>query len=659
MRNDMEGWTLSDSLTGGVHGGALWIALQKNPGAGAPLQWQQQVWGKNFKEEIISPRGLAIPGAEYTKVRLYLLNLSAETDGQLFWRCEDKTETHSGSVHFSMQPDCRQWQEVVCHLEGKWSGVIDQIRIRPAFMGWRGDLWIDWIAVTDGAAKPLRPRPDLVSERVVPCIVIPAISQKDFLEAFRVLDECLITDVPLRGFNYPFLAPGGAYGASWWQLDASLNIAGAKWANQQLVENMMRGFSEVQAQNPDGRIDLYGNAPVRGQPADVSSLPRFFEAAFDVARRTMDTALRRLIYEAMKKYLDYWFSSKKQDCRSGLITAVFEETFSHDHYKLDGMAPVDLNVAVAVGCRYTARLAAHLGELAEAGIYEEKFKRLQESINGYLWDEEKGAYYNYDVRSGKSSPRLLCTTLDPLRLNIAPPERAIRLVDKLLRPELYGWNDRPLTSISKLEPDYIEATGPYDGRAWFGDIWTMRNLPVVFGLMDCGRHDLAAELNWKTIQLFTGRYCEFLNPADGSGHGVQRYGWTASQYIQAIVENLFGVDYDALAGRIRILPQIPAEFFGQKLSINNLSMPCDTTTRFHMQIMQHSRFAAEMVFKVSGKLPQEELVVLLPWPEEKNGVIRVDNDPVNSVVRNYEGLKNVIGIRLSAQEYCRIRFAEQ
>ncbi len=657
IRNDAEGWTLADSLQGGVSGGALWLSLQRRPAN--PLQWQQQVWGKNYKEEIISPKGLAIPAAHYSKVRLRILNFSAETDGQLVWRTSEKPESNSGSVHFHMRPDCREWQEVVCHLDGKWSGVIDQIRIRPAFMWWRGDMWIDWIAVTDGPVKPEPPRPDLCSEQAMPHITVPGISQKDFTEAFKVLDECLITDVPWRGFNYPFLAPGGAYGASWWQLDASLNIAGAKWANEKLVEDMMRGFSEVQLQNPDGRIDLYGNAPVRGQPADVSSLPRFFDAAYDVARRSADAGLRRIIFDAMKKYLAYWFSTKKRDGRSGLITAVFEETFSHDHDKLDGIAPIDLNVAVAIGCRYTAQLASQLGEPAEANEYEKKFAGLQERINKYLWDEEKGAYYNYDLRFGKITPRLLCTTFDPLRLNIAPPERAKKLVDKLVDPKLFSWGDRPLTSISKLEPDYIEATGPYDGRAWFGDIWTMRNLPVIFGLMACGRHDLAAELNWMTIQLFNNRYYEYLKPADGSGHGVQRYGWTASQYIQAIVENLFGVDYDALAGRIRILPHIPCRLFGKNLTLDSLTIPCDANTRLHLQIRQQSRLAAEMVIRVSGRLPREELVVLLPWPEEKNCVIRADNDPVDSVIRDFEGLKNLIGIRLHMQEQCRIRFAER
>ncbi len=205
---------------------------------------------------------------------------------------------------------------------------------------------------------------------------LPGISQQDFKDAFKVLDECIVTDVPLNGFNYPYMAPGGAYGSNWWQLDGSLNVAGAKWTNQKFTEDIIRGFAEVQAQNPDGRIDLWGGSTTRGQVADVSSLPRYFEAAYDVARRSNDSLLRNTIFESMKKYLGYWFSSAKRDKTTGLITGVFEESFSNIPEEVGSLAPIDLNVAVAVGCYNTSRIAAYLGKAREADRYLNDFKQL-------------------------------------------------------------------------------------------------------------------------------------------------------------------------------------------------------------------------------------------------------------------------------------------
>ena len=67
-------------------------------------------------------------------------------------------------------------------------------------------------------------RENLNGDDVVPVINFPGITQADFKDAFNVLDECLVME-PRLGFKYPFIAPGGRYGACWWQLDASLALS--------------------------------------------------------------------------------------------------------------------------------------------------------------------------------------------------------------------------------------------------------------------------------------------------------------------------------------------------------------------------------------------------------------------------------------------------
>jgi hypothetical protein len=465
----------------------------------------------------------------------------------------------------------------------------------------------------------------VASVRVVPKIRIPGISQVHFDDAFRVLDECLIVNVPVQGFTYPVMGPGGAYGENWWQLDSSLNLAGAKWANQQFAEDVMRGFQAVQSENPDGRIDLYGGSAVRGQPADASSLPRYFEAAYDVARRTGDNALRETIYESMKRYLEWWLSPVKRDPATGLISGIFEETFG-DADTVDlapqSVAQVNLNVAVAEGCHHTASLAFRLGKPEEEARYRQAFDALARSINTYLWDEEKGAYYNYDLRERRRRPRLIASTFDPLRLGIAPRARAERLLTRLLDPVQFNWGRLPVTSISMLEPGYLEATGPYDGRAWFGDIWTLINLMIVAGLEDAGRDDVAAELTWATVKAFNANYAEYLVPSNGAGQGVKRYGWSASQYIQAIVEHLFGVDYDRLERRLRITPRLPRALFDQELALDGLLLPTGADTRLSVKVKQHSSEAAEIEVRISGPLPEGALEVALPGRPGVKGPVR-------------------------------------
>lgn len=644
--NDSLGWTIPRKINGGILGGAVWLILQPDRAQLVPPSWRHMVWGQDQPCDLVSPGGLEIPASKYIKVRMRLLNRSPETDGLVFWRTKEALDVDAGPVRFSMKPDTREWQEVTCHVEGQWEGIIDRISIRPAQMWWRGDIWIDWIAVTTGEPRTVHPRPDLTSYLVVPRISIPGISQAGFQDAFRVLDECLVTDVPMRGFNYPFLAPGGAYGKNWWQLDGSLNTAGAKWVNQKLVENIMRGYTEVQDQNPDGRIDLWGGAPVRGQVADVSSIPRYFEAAWDVARRTDDPLLREEIYLSMKKYLMYWFSPSKMDKSTGLVTAVFEETFWPTGEDPGILAAVDLNVAVAMGCYLTGQLAGHLGYLTEAGEYSRLFEHLCHNINRTLWHPQRSVYLNYNVRNRKHYPSLYCSTFDPLQLGIVPEERIDKLLARLLDEQYFNWGVRPVTSLAKTDPAYVEAEGTYDGRAWLGDIWTMRNMPIIRGLMDIGRHDLASRLNWSTINTFHANYCEFVVPSTGSGEGVQRYGWTASQYIQAIIENLFGIDYDRLNKRLRILPHVPEELYGKTLSISNLIIPGENNTRLDLSIEHTGEGAVNIQLDISGKLPQGNLEVLMPLNFYDLVRVTDGNGQPLPIVQKLEGLSKVAGIRI-------------
>ncbi len=614
--NDREGWTLPVILGGTVSGGAIWLTIQTEKTEESGASWQGQIWGTSPNYELVSPKGLMIPAAEYNKIVIRLRNLSPETDGFVLWQTTQKPDVDTGSVHFTMKPDCKEWQEVVCHMDGQWKGTIDQIKILPAQMWKRGDIWIDWISVTRGEFKQAGPRPDICSDGVVPQIHLPGISQSDFKDAFMVLDECMVTDVPLHGFNYPFMAPGGAYGSNWWQLDGSLNIAGAKWTNQKFVEDIIRGFAEVQSQNPDGRIDLWGGSTTRGQVADVSSLPRYFEAAYDVARRSDDSVLQKIILESMTKYLEYWFSPAKRDQMTGLITGVFEETFSNIHSEVGSLAPIDLNVAVAIGCYNAGRLAEYLGKASEADRLSNDFKQLASSINQYLWNDEDKVYYNYLIHEKKHDRRLICTTFDPLLLGIASPDRVEKLLPVLLNPSVFNWGSRPVTTIARTEPGYVEATGTYDGRGWFGDIWTLRNLPVINGLEDAGKHELAAELTWSTIKTFNANYCEFIVPTTGSGEGVQRYGWSASQYIQAIVENLFGIDYDFLEKRLRIIPHIPKELMKQEIEINNLIIPSKNDLRLDLNIIKQKKRKQDYHY-IEWKITGGNMEICLPTDHVK------------------------------------------
>lgn len=157
------------------------------------------------------------------------------------------------------------------------------------------------------------------------------------------------------------------------------------------------------------------------------------------------------------------------------------------------------------------------------------------------------------------------------------------------------------------DPGFIEDTGDYDGRAWFGNIWASLNMTVVTGLEESGRPDLAAELNWATIKEFHEKYREYLLPSSGEGKGAVGYTWSASLYIGAIIDHLFGVSYDAVKSELRIAPHVPKALYGKDIELAGLILPTATDTRLSVHIRQTSASAAVVHVDISGALPPGEL----------------------------------------------------
>ena len=408
------------------------------------------------------------------------------------------------------------------------------------------------------------------------------LQQSDLEYAMECLEACKQDHAQKYGFNYPYFTPGGAYGKQWWQLYSSLALCGYKWINREFAETSLWNF--IESQKYDGRICLWGADVLPGKVAgenfpqqteNVSSLPKLFDVAYHVIQGSTDEKLKLATYDMLKKYLDWWFFNR-QDSNTGLITAVFEETFIPYLGYAGEYAPVDTNVEVYVGCHYTGLLALEFGKTNDAEEIECRKNRLKQSINQYLWNEERGAYFPYFVKEGRMSDCLMASTFFPLRMKIASDERQKRLLELLKSQEHFNWNAIPLTSVSMRDSSFVTTKGAYQGNAsWSGNVWTLINEMVVRGLCDCGEKEIAAELALKTIRAFNHNCTEFINPFDGSGHGVLQYAWTASQYLELIIETVFGISYRADERTVIVSPNITDNMKNECLELKHVYLSKD------------------------------------------------------------------------------------
>ncbi len=416
------------------------------------------------------------------------------------------------------------------------------------------------------------------------------LKDNDLNYAVECLEVCKQDNAKEYGFNYPYFTPGGAYGKQWWQLDSSLALCGYKWIDRKFAETSIWNF--IESQKDDGRICLWGadelpkfvaggNFPK--QHEGVSSLPKIFDVVYHILQGSTDKELKEAAYNMLKKYIDWWFSSRIDES-TGLITAVFEETFIPYLGCSGEYAAVDTNVEVYVGCHYTQMLAEELDKKSDADILKARKEQLKESINRYLWNDEKGAYYPYDVIEKKTVDCLMASTFYPFRLGIATGIQRDKLIELLKNHEHFNWDTIPLTSVSKMDKQFTITEGNYQGNAsWSGNVWTLINEMVVRGLLDSGENELAAELALKTLRSFKSNCAEFINPFDGSGQGVEKYAWTASQFIELIVEVIFGVSYNAAKKEIAISPKLPQELISCSLALKDLKIDSDISIDIHIE----------------------------------------------------------------------------
>lgn len=100
--------------------------------------------------------------------------------------------------------------------------------------------------------------------------------------------------------------------------------------------------------------------------------------------------------------------------------------------------PVCLNTLLFLMERESAEILAIVGDGAAATVWEERAARRRDIINGLLWDDEAGLYFDYDVATGRRRAYPFATTFYPLWAGVASPAQARRVANNLALFEAPG-----------------------------------------------------------------------------------------------------------------------------------------------------------------------------------------------------------------------------
>ncbi len=210
--------------------------------------------------------------------------------------------------------------------------------------------------------------------------------------------------------------------------------------------------------------------------------------------------------------------------------------------------------------RRMAHIFDHLGDAARAAALRDKAARLFERFNAAFWNEAEGTYaYALD---GDKTP-VLSVASNPgqcLWSGIVPPDRAARVVARLMQPDMWsGWGIRTLSAAHR-------SFNPYAYQ--LGAVWPHDNSLIAMGFKRYGFGAEAAQIA-RDISGAAGHFGDNQLPElyagiqkDGTNFPVQYLGanvpqaWAAGSAF-TLLQSMLGLLPDAVAGRVFIDPELP------------------------------------------------------------------------------------------------------
>ena len=295
------------------------------------------------------------------------------------------------------------------------------------------------------------------------------------------------------------------------------------------------------------------NHPVAINPPLLSWAEyRLYEVTGDLAR--LEKVLDPLVafYDwiaANRRWPDgtYWstgYASGMDNTPRGSLEDVVD-----DHYD---MAWIDMTAQQALNAEMIARIATELGETAIADRMSADWTELSALIDGTMWDEQDGLYY--DLRSDGSFERVATlASFWPMVAGIPNASRCARLAEHLSDPDEF-WTPHPFPTLSAAHPAY-EPTGRY----WRGSVWAPTNYMTIKGLERCGLEALASRATERHLTAMaavladTGTIWENYAP-EGCDRGEPSLpdfvGWSGAGPIALLIENILGLRLDAPRGTV-------------------------------------------------------------------------------------------------------------
>jgi glycogen debranching enzyme len=349
----------------------------------------------------------------------------------------------------------------------------------------------------------------------------------------------------------------------------------ARWQGQKEDPEREEEPGKIMHELRRGEMALLGEIPHNPYYGTIDATPLYVILAGETWRWTADRGLLQTVWPHVKaamawvdrrtengtRFLEYQRHGRRglenhgwKDSRDGVC-------FPDGRHARSPIALVEVQGYVVDAYRQASRLAEVMGESELAATWAGRLEPFRSYVEERFWNDETRFYALALDGDGRQVPTLSSNPGHLLWSRAVAPERAARVADVLLSPEMYsGWGIR---TVARGQPVYNPIS--YHN----GTVWPHDNAIAALGMARYGLHDQAMRVlaglfaasrsfpHLRLPELFCGM-------ARGEHEFLVKYpvscspqAWAAGSLFM-VLQGALGLDPDAQRGRLRIWnPRLP------------------------------------------------------------------------------------------------------
>jgi hypothetical protein len=311
---------------------------------------------------------------------------------------------------------------------------------------------------------------------------------------------------------------------------------------QSTEEKVYRGHRVKPGEVPN-RITMDGTAVYYS----VDATPLFIMAVWHHLLWSGNLDFTREIYPAVLKAVKWGFSMDEDG--DGFLEHYGDETSSvtwMDSYRRAGKA-VDVQALWCHSLRCASQISEACGDSKSALKWKEESDRLKSALNAF-WNPKLSFMYDSIGFKGENSS-LTVNSLVPLLFNLTNSQKALSVLDRVEREFTTDWGVRTRSM----------SDSSYDARSYHkGSVWGLTTGWAAIAELN---YDKPREGFWYLEKLAKlvgiGAFeCfpELLAGDEPLSMGGHLQAWSASVFIQAVVEHLLGLNANALQRSLVVNP---------------------------------------------------------------------------------------------------------